>query len=296
MTYPRQLNQFNTFKAAAALLSEADFIGSSRIIVPNYLGSCCRIRKQSGGAEQDIGFSAGVIDSTAVLAFAGGANQCTAMRVYNQLVPGNADFANVPTSANGSVIVDGTGTYIPKFGAFMINQSGDTLNLPARSIARTALTIFIGADTTLSLGLGQHLWFWGTAPSTFPNFKFYRSAGVATWFCHVLNDTIFKSVGRSMTLNGGGSYQNIWATLSGINNATPTVDVLVDGVAQAVNNNGVYIPVASFPSNNILSVQGVAGASGDSGLKLRDILLWYRALNSLEIQIVNDHLVTLPGA
>jgi hypothetical protein len=126
----------DTYPSAAAAYSV-------RLLRMAYVGSSIRVRRSSDNAEQDIGFSGGNLDTSALLSFVG-ANDGFVTTFYDQ--SGNARNATQATALNQpQIVVSGTlltqgGRPIMKF-----TSSSQVLNTPtfALSVNRTyVMTVY----------------------------------------------------------------------------------------------------------------------------------------------------------
>jgi hypothetical protein len=101
-----------------------------------YSGSAIRVRRSSDNAEQDIGFSSGNLDTTALTSFCSGTNGFVTTW-YDQ--SGNARNATQTTAANQPQIVS-SGAVINLNGkpAMQFDGSNDGLNTPALTLSNNS--------------------------------------------------------------------------------------------------------------------------------------------------------------
>ena len=81
---------------------------SLRLINGDYTGSCLRVRRSSDNAEQDVGFSSGVIDTSSMETFVGSGNDGFVVKWYDQ--SGNSNDASQSTALKQPKIVSSATT------------------------------------------------------------------------------------------------------------------------------------------------------------------------------------------
>lgn len=104
------------------------FILSLRKIVPTFSGNAIQVRRSSDNAVQDIGFSSGVLDETALLAFVG-ASDGFVSKWYDQ--NGIKDFVQATTSMQPKIV--GSGVVVKEGGKPVIDFVGGGKKLSASS-------------------------------------------------------------------------------------------------------------------------------------------------------------------
>jgi hypothetical protein len=114
-----------------------------------YAGSCLRVRRSSDNAEQDIGFSSGLLDTASLLSFIG-ANSGFIVNWYDQ--SGAAKNIAQSTAANQPRIVN-AGVYD---GAIVFDGSNDYL-ITANSGTGSGFSTYIKALTTSATTVLVHL-------------------------------------------------------------------------------------------------------------------------------------------
>jgi hypothetical protein len=115
-----------------------------------YAGPCVRVRRSSDDAEQDIGFSAGVIDSAALLAFAGAGDAL--IRTWYDQSGGGKHLTQTVSSSRQPKIVD-QGVFIPEVEWDGVN---DSLTSPA-SGTPTGVTVYLaGRDRVVGDRMLMH--------------------------------------------------------------------------------------------------------------------------------------------
>jgi hypothetical protein len=109
-----------------------------------YSGDCIRARRSSDNAEQDIGFSGGVLDAASLVSFAGGGSAFVTM-IYDQSGNGNhlaqATTGSQPRIVNSGVVDAGV----------IFDASADLLVSP-NSGTPSAFTAYLKAATSFSTG------------------------------------------------------------------------------------------------------------------------------------------------
>ena len=136
--------------AAGLLLDQVAVIGaySVRKLVSAYAGPALRVRRDSDGTEQDIGYASGALDSAAMLAFCG-AGSGFASKWYDQ--SGAGHDAVQPTAAEQYQVVS-TGALVTQGGHPCLGYGGGaiTMALPPGMFAglasSTALCVFSQAQ------------------------------------------------------------------------------------------------------------------------------------------------------
>jgi hypothetical protein len=109
-----------------------------------YTGRCCRIRRSSDNAEQDIGFVGDYVDTAAILSFVGSGNGFVT-RIENQANPITGEIAYNTTAVNQPRIAVG-GALETENGRLCLNFYPDGTALPPFSIdnnlnVRTAFAV-----------------------------------------------------------------------------------------------------------------------------------------------------------
>lgn len=108
----KNVNAVYTGSEVVAATLDQEYPGASvlyslRLLNSNYNGNAVRVRRDNDDAEQDIGFTNGVIDETALTTFCG-ANSCYVTIWYDQSVNGNnavqVDNAKQPIIVNSGVV------------------------------------------------------------------------------------------------------------------------------------------------------------------------------------------------
>jgi hypothetical protein len=120
---------------------------SVRLLSSTYLGSCLRVRRSSDNAEQDIGFSGGLLDETSLTSFVG-ANDAFVVKWYDQ--SGNSLDSAQSTASSQPQIVSG-GTILKINGIPTIKSvSGDSLNESRTITVNSSYSIIFKVDTVVN--------------------------------------------------------------------------------------------------------------------------------------------------
>jgi hypothetical protein len=206
-----------------------------------YAGSCLRVRRSSDDAEQDIGFSSGLLDSASLASFIG-ANSGYVVTWYDQSGGGN-DFTQA-TKANQPRIVN-AGTIDPYL---VFDGTNDGMSSVNASGTPSAITVFMRGNlenTAGATGMPIQL---STGYDTLGGYTIYRNSSnqltVGTG-----NNGASNYVAMSFSTNMVGQVIAGRGDRSQTTNATQ--GVMFSGgrkLAAAVDNSGGTRPTGNFTS------------------------------------------------
>jgi hypothetical protein len=239
-----------------------------------YTGSAIRVRRSSDNTEQDIGFSDGNLDTSALTTFVG-ANDGFVTTFYDQ--SGNARNATQATAANqpqivvsGSVLTQGSKP-IMKF-----TSSSQRLNTPSFSLSANRTYVMTLYNVTNALA----------------SYKVYLGA-VANGADNLINGFIgtFASSNIIRSWVGSGASNNAVGVNATANNAYFLLGAYVQGSSQhqhyrngALNAQNTSLTISPTTNSQVNSIM-FNGANG-SDLRTNEAIIWdsYQSTNRSGIE------------
>lgn len=127
---------------------------SFRLLANDYTGSCIRVRRSNDDAEQDIGFSAGVLDQTALTTFVG-ANDGFVVKWYDQSIL-RRDASQVNNAQQPQIVTAGVVNTLNGEPCMNLDGTDDVLLADDLAIPANFMVIMVGSHTN-GFGYFTHL-------------------------------------------------------------------------------------------------------------------------------------------
>ena len=190
----------DTYSGAAAAYS-------LRQLSNTYSGNCVTVRRDSDNLDANIGFSGGVLDTSALASHCGSANGFVVTWFDQSSNSNNATQLTAPTQPK---IYDGTTGVVTDNGKPAITFSDTTGNMSGYTPANGNISFFMAAnsaDTTASHAFGTQSWTgtsngnWFIGCST--TFRFYTDPGTDNRTANITQGQMF--LGSAFQISGNKS-------------------------------------------------------------------------------------------
>jgi hypothetical protein len=157
-----------------------------------YTGNAIRVRRSSDNTEQDIGFSSGNLDTTALTTFCSGTDGFVTTW-YDQ--SGNGANSTQTTAVNQPQIVS-SGSVLTKYGKPNLVLTADFLNLPSSLILNDELTMSMVMNSSATGGADTGFINYNSSPADDPELRIGVGDIIADYYNggYALNYTDIQSI------------------------------------------------------------------------------------------------------
>ena len=252
---------------------------SVRLFNDSYSGDCLRVRRSGDNAEQDIGFSAGVLDTASMESFvtAGGGTQNGYVVTWFDQSGNSYDFSQVDTSFQPQIVSSGTTITQGSYPAIQFNNNNSHLE-------RTHFITNLADKTT---------------------FNVYYPTNIGTGDCIMDLDYCCPTTGKAWTLTSETGLRCIsrtYVTTAGSNNTYSLLEmwqngITIDDASQfKMYLNGTYEARTSGGAGDLVLAEGDAyiglspnGNNGFGGTQ-QEIVIYDSSLSDTDREAVRDNI------